>query len=51
MQEFEFEFKYIQGNANGAANALSRKETKQMQPTWESLRMDTNRQLWKATLP
>jgi hypothetical protein len=47
IQEFEFEFKYVQGNANGAANALSRKETKQMQPTWESLRMDK----WKATLP
>jgi hypothetical protein len=47
MQEFDFEFKYLQGKANGAADALSRKETKQIQPTWDSLRMDK----WKATLP
>jgi RNase H-like domain found in reverse transcriptase len=48
MQEFDFEFKYVQGKANGAADALSRKKkTKQIQPTWESLRMDK----WKGTLP
>jgi Integrase zinc binding domain len=47
MQEFDFEFKYVQGISNGAADALSRKETQQIQPTWESLRMDK----WKATLP
>jgi hypothetical protein len=47
MQEFDFEFKYVQGKANGAADALSRKETKQIQPTWESLRMDK----WKGNLP
>jgi RNase H-like domain found in reverse transcriptase len=39
MQEFDFEFKCVQGKANGAADALLRKETKQIQPTWESLRM------------
>jgi hypothetical protein len=39
--------RYVQGKANGAADALSRKETKQIQPTWDSLRMDK----WKATLP
>jgi RNase H-like domain found in reverse transcriptase len=47
MQEFDFEFKYVQGKANVAADAISRKETKQIQPTWESLRMDK----WKSTLP
>jgi hypothetical protein len=47
MQEFDFEFKYVQGKANGAADAISRKETKKIQPTWESLRMDK----WKAILP
>jgi hypothetical protein len=47
MQEFDFEFKYVQGKANGAADALSRKETKQIQPTWESLRMDK----LKAAIP
>jgi Integrase zinc binding domain len=47
MQEFDFEFKYRQGKANDAADALSRKETKQIQPTRESSRTDE----WKATLP
>jgi hypothetical protein len=47
MHEFDIEVKYVQGKANGAVDALSRKETKQIQPTWEYLRMDK----WKATLP
>jgi hypothetical protein len=33
MHECDFEFKYVQGKVNGAADALSRKETKQIQPT------------------
>jgi hypothetical protein len=34
MQEFDFALKYVQGKANGAADALSRKEAKQIQSTW-----------------
>jgi RNase H-like domain found in reverse transcriptase len=30
MQEFDFEFKYVRGKANGAADALLRKESKQI---------------------
>jgi hypothetical protein len=43
----DFEFKYVQGKANGAADAISRKKTKLIQPPWESLRMDKT----KAILP
>jgi hypothetical protein len=47
MQEVDFEFQYVQDKANGAADALSRKETNQIQPTWESLRKDK----WNVNLP